>query len=78
MSTYFFEVYLWEHYFVINLVYVFHSCFSNTSNESEDEFHDALRPITMEDLSTACLKLRNSKDFCGAEFARQEASWNRV
>ncbi|KAE8739356.1 hypothetical protein FOCC_FOCC015127 [Frankliniella occidentalis] len=50
----------------------------NTSNESEDEFHDALRPITMEDLTTAYLKLRNSKDFCGADYSRQEASWSRV
>ncbi|KAJ1522327.1 hypothetical protein ONE63_002622 [Megalurothrips usitatus] len=50
----------------------------NSSNESEDEFHDALRPITMEDLSAAYLKLRNSKDFCGAEYARQEVTWNRM
>ncbi|KAG5899752.1 hypothetical protein JTB14_006090 [Gonioctena quinquepunctata] len=36
-----------------------------SQNESEDEFHDALRPITMEDLDSSYIKMRDSKVQCG-------------
>lgn len=34
--------------------------------DSEDEFHDALRPITMEDLTTSLGKMKESKLYCGS------------
>lgn len=37
----------------------------NTSGDSEDEFHDALRPITMEDLTVSLNKMKESKMHCG-------------
>lgn len=33
--------------------------------ESEDDFHDALRPITMDDLKTSLNKMKESKMYCG-------------
>lgn len=39
---------------------------STNVNESEDEYHDALRPITMEDLSLSLNKMRESKIHCGS------------
>ncbi|KAJ8933825.1 hypothetical protein NQ314_013746 [Rhamnusium bicolor] len=35
-------------------------------NDSEDEYHDALRPITMEDLKFSFNKMRESKIQCGS------------
>lgn len=35
-------------------------------NNSENEYHDALRPITMEDLTYSFNKMRDSKIQCGA------------
>lgn len=35
------------------------------STESEDEYHDALRPITMEDLTVSLNKMKESKVHCG-------------
>lgn len=35
------------------------------SADSEDEYHDALRPITMEDLTVSLNKLKESKMYCG-------------
>ncbi|CAH0564705.1 unnamed protein product [Brassicogethes aeneus] len=37
-----------------------------TSQSSDEEFHDALRPITMEDLKISFSKLRDSKIQCGS------------
>ncbi|KAI5637824.1 ATPase family associated with various cellular activities (AAA) domain-containing protein [Phthorimaea operculella] len=37
-----------------------------SKNESDDEYVDAVRPITMEDLRTSLAKLRESKIQCGA------------
>lgn len=37
----------------------------NSGCESEDEFHDALRPITMEDLLKSLEKMKESKVLCG-------------
>lgn len=39
---------------------------STNLNESEDEYHDALRPITMEDLTLSLKKMRESKIHCGS------------
>ncbi|XP_049876382.1 outer mitochondrial transmembrane helix translocase isoform X2 [Pectinophora gossypiella] len=39
---------------------------TKTSSESEDEFVDAVRPITMDDLRTSLAKLRESKIQCGS------------
>lgn len=39
---------------------------SMTSNDSEDEYQDALRPITMDDLSLSLSKMRESKIHCGS------------
>ncbi|CAH1977676.1 unnamed protein product [Acanthoscelides obtectus] len=36
------------------------------SNEDEDEYHDALRPITMEDLKFSFSKMRENKIQCGS------------
>lgn len=36
-----------------------------TTQDSEEEFHDALRPITMEDLTLSLKKMRASKFHCG-------------
>ena len=38
----------------------------NVMNDSEDEFHDALRPITMDDLVTSVNKMKESKMHCGS------------
>lgn len=35
-------------------------------SESEDEYHDALRPITMEDLTLSLSKMKDSKIHCGS------------
>ncbi|KAJ8977397.1 hypothetical protein NQ317_013301 [Molorchus minor] len=39
---------------------------SSSVNESEDEYHDALRPISMEDLKFSFNKMRESKIQCGS------------
>lgn len=36
------------------------------SHDGEEEFHDALRPITMEDLTVSLEKMRTSKVHCGS------------
>ncbi|KAK5641944.1 hypothetical protein RI129_010491 [Pyrocoelia pectoralis] len=38
----------------------------NGVNDSEDEYHDALRPITMEDLVKSLNKMKESKLHCGS------------
>lgn len=38
----------------------------NAVNDSEDEYHDALRPITMEDLVKSLNKMKESKLHCGS------------
>lgn len=38
----------------------------SSRNDSEDEFHDTLRPITMEDLKFSFNKMRESKMQCGS------------
>ncbi|KAG7312031.1 hypothetical protein JYU34_001471 [Plutella xylostella] len=37
----------------------------NTTADSDDEFVDAVRPITMEDLRLSLTKLKESKIACG-------------
>lgn len=37
----------------------------NIAGDSEDEYHDALRPITMEDLTISLNKMKESKMHCG-------------
>lgn len=38
---------------------------ANNINESEDEYHDAIRPITMDDLTKSLSKMKESKLHCG-------------
>lgn len=39
---------------------------TSSKNESDEEFHDTLRPITMEDLKFSFNKMRESKMQCGS------------
>lgn len=39
---------------------------TNSVNDSEDEYHDALRPITMDDLLKSLSKMKESKMHCGS------------
>ncbi|VVC87228.1 unnamed protein product [Leptidea sinapis] len=39
---------------------------ASNASDSEEEFSDAMRPITMDDLRTSLIKLKESKIQCGS------------